>query len=191
MQKNKGASVPADADRIVRDNGPSLLRFIKHWVSNTDDADDIFQDVFYLLVKTLNDNVTQIEQVTSWLYRVARNVMINRGKRKQKQCETSMSAGPGGETFEQFATALYSDDNPTPETMYLRSMVWQELEAALNELPAEQRDVFWQTEFEGKAVKDIAVSAGVSVNTLLSRKHYAVKHLRRRLGDLYEEMMCG
>lgn len=178
-----------DVEEIVQDNRPRLLAFIRNWVGNADDADDIMQDVFYLLVKTLNDNVCQIEQVTAWLYRVARNVIINRGKRKSSHCEVSMPAGrDGSELLEEFAATLYNDDNPTPETMYLRSLVWQELEDALDELPAEQRDMFELTEFEGLSVKEISAMTGTPVNTLLSRKHYAVKHLRQRLGELYRDL---
>ena len=94
-----------------------------------------------------------------------------------------------GNILKEFSEILFNDDNPTPETEYLRSLVWQELETALSELPPEQREALELTELDGLPVKEVAKSINIPVNTLLSRKHYAVKHLRRRLEGIYKDIL--
>ena len=183
---NKNSSV----EKLVTEYQPRLKSFIRKRVSNKEDAEDILQDVFYQLIKALEDTFNPIEQVTAWLYRVTRNVIINKSKKKQEEELPSYQYDEDGDILKEFSEVLFNDDNPTPETEYLRSLVWQELEAALSELPAEQREVFELTELDGLSVKEIAASTRVPVNTLLSRKHYAVKHLRKRLEVLYGEMLC-
>ena len=132
-----------------------------------------------------------IEQVTSWLYRVTRNTIINKGKKKSEE-EWPVSAYEEEESvLSEFSEVLFANDDmaPSPETEYMRSLVWQELEAALSELPAEQRTVFELMELEGLSVKEVAEATGASANTVLSRKHYAVKHLRKRLEGLYNDIL--
>ncbi|MCM1346075.1 MAG: sigma-70 family RNA polymerase sigma factor [Bacteroides sp.] len=168
---------------------PQLKSFVCKWISNKDDVEDILQDVFYQLFRTLNENLCQIENLSAWLYRVARNIVINNGKRKCRNEESLyINEDEDGELMD-FPADLFNEANPTPETVYLRSLVWQELDAALSELPPEQRAVFELTEYEGLTMKEISKQTGVSVNTLLSRKHYAVRHLRMRLGDLYRDIL--
>jgi RNA polymerase sigma factor (sigma-70 family) len=181
MNEQAGKENVAD---LVKKYYLPLKSFIRRRVSNREDAEDILQDVFWQLIKTVETN--PIEQVAGWLYRVARNMMINNGKKKQ---EERLPAGQGGDILNEFSTILFNDDNPTPETEYLRSLVWQELEAALAGLPPEQREAFELTELDGLPVKEVANTVGISVNTLLSRKHYAVKHLRKRLEGLYDDML--
>lgn len=176
-------------EELIQAHQPRLRSFIRGRVSNKEDAEDILQDVFYQLVKAADNTINPVEQVTAWLYRVARNTIINRGKKMQEEEMPVSGYDDEGNVLEEFSEILFNDDNPTPETEYLRSLVWQELEAALAELPPEQREAFELTELEGLPVKEIAQSIHVPVNTLLSRKHYAVRHLRKRLESLYNDIL--
>lgn len=185
---NKTAEA-ANVEKIVNEHLPRLKSFIRKRVINTEDAEDILQDVFYQFVKTVESDVSPIEQVAAWLYRVARNTIINKGKKKQEEELPSLSYDDEGDILADFSEILFNSDNPTPETEYLRSLVWQELESALSELPAEQREAFELTELDGLPVKEIAQTLDIPVNTLLSRKHYAIKHLRKRLAGLYHEII--
>ena len=180
----------ANVEQIITEHQPRLISFIRKRVPNKEDAEDILQDVFFQLIKTVEGALNPIEQVTAWLYRVARNTIINKDKKKQEE-ELPVSQYDEDEgILQEFSEFLFDDENAvaTPETEYLRSLVWQELEVALSELPPEQREAFELMELDGLSAKEIAESIGVSVNTLLSRKHYAVKHLRRRLKGLYKEI---
>lgn len=178
-----------DVDQLVREQQPRLRSFIQKRVSNTEDAEDILQDVFYQLVRTIDANLTPIEQVSAWLYRVARNVIINKGKKKREVAMPLLSHDDEGEILEEFSDILFGERSPTPELVYLRSLVWKELESGLSELPIEQREAFELTEIERMPVKEVAMSLDIPLNTLLSRKHYAVKHLRKRLYTLYKDIM--
>jgi len=178
-----------DVEQLVKEHQPRLKSFIGKRVSNKEDAEDILQDVFYQLIKTVENNISPIEQVTAWLYRVARNTIINKGRKKHEEALPASRYDDEGSVLEEFSEILFNDDNPTPETEYIRSLVWKELEAALSELPPEQREAFELTELEGLPVKEIAATMNIPVNTLLSRKHYAVKHLRKRLYTLYKDLM--
>ena len=162
-----------------------LLGFIKQRVGSTEDAKDILQDVFYQFA----GNTEPIEQVTAWLYRVARN-KITDSYRKQKlpladDVLNSTSMPEDGSDWKEML--LPADSNPEKE--YLRSIFWEELQQALSELPAEQRDVFIRHEMEGMPFKEIADLTGEPVATLISRKRYAVLHLRERLRVLKEELL--
>ncbi|MDR1763672.1 MAG: sigma-70 family RNA polymerase sigma factor [Dysgonamonadaceae bacterium] len=182
-----------DAGQLIAEYQPQLRNFIHKRVSNYEDAEDILQDVMYQLVKTINSAMSPIEQVSAWLYRVARNMIINRGAKMREAKLPAYQDDEGNDLLsEEFSEVLFGDDSPaTPETEYLRSLVWEELEKALAELPPEQREIFELTEMDGIPVKEIAETAGVPVNTLLSRKHYAVKHLRKRMLGLYDEIVGG
>ncbi|MDR1201430.1 MAG: sigma-70 family RNA polymerase sigma factor [Tannerellaceae bacterium] len=192
--KNKQEKVNKQADKanveeLVKEYQPQLKSFIRKRVSNREDAEDILQDVFYQLIKAVENTVDPIEQVTAWLYRVTRNMIINKSQKKK---EEELPAHPYDEEVDivsGFSEILFNDDSQTPETEYLRSLVWKELEAALSELPPEQREAFELTEIEGLPVKEVAKVTDVSVNTLLSRKHYAVKYLRKRLAGLYKDLL--
>ncbi|WP_080905884.1 RNA polymerase sigma factor [Parabacteroides sp. Marseille-P3160] len=181
-----------DVGRLIVEYQPRLKAFIRKNVANKEDADDILQDVFYQLVKTVDNTMNPIEQVAAWLYRVARNTIINKGiKKHEEELPVYRNDGSDDEMLNDFSKLMFDNNetSPSPETEYLRSLVWVELENALSELPPEQREVFELTELDGLSVKEISQTTGVPVNTLLSRKHYAVKHLRKRLSGLYADIL--
>ena len=192
MMKNEKPKInnkSSQVEELIKEHQPRLKSFIRKSVSNEEDAKDVLQDVFYQLIYTMEEAADPIEQVTAWLYRVTRNIIINKSKKKKEEELPIYQYDDDKESLREFSEVLFNDDNPTPETEYLRSLVWQELEAALSELPVEQREIFELTELEGLPVKEIAETTGVPVNTLLSRKHYAIKHLRKRMEVLYREML--
>lgn len=161
-----------------------LLGFIRKRVKNEADAEDILQDVFYQFI----GNTQPIDQVTSWLFTVARNKIIDR-KRKHKP-ELLEDIYPERQDELSFDwTDIFTEEKENPETDYLRNLFWEELNVALTELPEEQRSVFVMNELDGIPFKDIAEKTGVSINTLLSRKRYAVLHLRNRLQVMREELL--
>lgn len=162
-----------------------LFGFIKQRVASTEDAEDILQDVFYQFA----GNTEPIEQAGAWLYKVARN-KITDSYRKQKLplADDVLTGGDGEVERFDWREIMFTDDT-NPETEYLRSLFWEELGDALDELPAAQRDVFIQNEMEGIAFKEIAARSGESVATLISRKRYAVLHLRNRLSVLRDELL--
>ena len=148
-------------------------------------------DVERLIVEHQPHTMNPIEQVTAWLYRVTRNTIINKGKKKSEE-EWPVSQYEEEESvLSDFSTVLFADDElaPSPETEYMRSLVWQELKVALAELPSEQREVFELMELEGFSVKEVSELISVPANTVLSRKHYAVKFLRKRLEGLYNDIL--
>jgi len=164
-----------------------LLAFIRKRVPEKTDAEDILQDVFYQLADTFNV-LEPIEQMSAWLFKVARNKIIDR-YRKKKPESLDQHLRPGGDGHEWSLSDLLFDPQDGPENAYTRTRVWDALAEALDQLPAEQRDVFVWHELEGRSFKDIARETGVTVNTLLSRKRYAVLHLRKRLETLYGEIL--
>jgi len=178
---------------LIVEHRPKLKAFIRKRVANSEDAEDILQDVFYQFVKTVENTMNPIEQVSAWLYRVARNLIINRGvKKREVELPVYRSSDSDDEVFNDISEFLFNDETLlSPETEYLRSLVWVELENALAELPPEQREIFELTELDGIPVKEISEATGVPVNTLLSRKHYAMKHLRKRLAVLYQDIVCA
>jgi RNA polymerase sigma factor (sigma-70 family) len=179
-------------NELIVEYQPQLKSFIRKRVTNKEDAEDILQDVFYQLVKAVNGTMNPIEHVSAWLYRVARNTIINKGiKKREEEIPVYRDEDTDHETLKELSDILFSDEttSPSPETEYLRSLVWTELETALSELPPEQREIFELTELDGLPVKEIAKTMGVPVNTLLSRKHYAVVHLRKQLAGLYEDIL--
>ena len=162
-----------------------LLGFIKLRVANTEDAEDILQDVFYQFA----GNTEPIKQVSSWLYRVARNkITDNYRKQKLPLADDVLSSMETDEAMLDWKEILLPSD-ANPETTYLRNLFWETLQQALDELPPEQSAVFIQNEIEGIPFKDIEQQTGVSVATLISRKRYAVLHLRERLGVLKDELL--
>ena len=180
-----------DIDKIVASHQSWLRNFIRKRVPSAEDAEDILQEVFYQLVK-MDSMDKHVEQVTAWLFRVTRNKIINwQVKKREESFPLLFNNGEEDEIiFKDFADILFDGKHElSPEMEYLRALVWEEIEIALLELPAEQRDIFEQTEFLGLPVKEISEAIGVPVNTLLSRKHYAVKYLRKRLKTLYAELL--
>ncbi|GHU61767.1 RNA polymerase subunit sigma-24 [Bacteroidia bacterium] len=179
---------------LIAEYQPRLKAFIRKQVDNKEDAEDILQDVFYQLLKAAENTLNPIEQVSAWLYRVAKNTIINHGAKKREEAMPVYQNDEGdSDILKDFSDILFGNEEttPSPETEYLRSLVWTELENALSELPPEQREIYELTELEGIPVKEIAQTTGCTVNTLLSRKHYAVLHLRKRLKELYEDIICG
>ena len=162
-----------------------LRNFIRRRVADEADAEDVLQDVFYDFVQAYR-LMKPIEQVGAWLFRVARNRIVDLyRKRKTDPLREEASAEP--EERLSLEDLLPSPD-AGPEAEYARSLLLSELEEALEELPEEQRDVFLAHEIEGRSFKEISAATGVSVNTLLSRKHYAVLHLRQRLKTIHDEL---
>ena len=169
----------------IRQISNRLFGFIKKRVGSTEDAEDILQDVFYQFA----GNAEPIEQASAWLFKVARNKITDNYRKKKLPLVDDIlpTREIAGEGFD-WREMLVSDD-ANPESEYLRSLFWEELQHALDELPAEQRNVFIQHEIDGIGFREIAESTGVSVATLLSRKRYAVLHLRERLRVLKEELL--
>ena len=163
-----------------------LRNFIRRRVLDPSDAEDILQDVFYALVEA-NRLRVPIEHVTGWLFRVARNRITDLFRKKTP--ETLSDVASSGDEERLALEDLLPSPDAGPEALYVRRVLLEELEMAIDELPAEQRAVFVAHELEGRSFKEMAAETGVSVNTLLSRKRYAVLHLRERLQDVYDEFM--
>jgi RNA polymerase sigma factor (sigma-70 family) len=169
----------------VREYGKKLFRFIRAKVNTDEDAEDILQDVWYQFTNTMETEV--IDQVSGWLHKVARNKITDKyRKHKNELLEDFSYEDEEGEMV--FREILLSDSND-PELEFLRQMFWEQLHEGLNELPAPQRDVFVWNELEGKSFQQLSEETGENIKTLISRKGYAVKHLRKRLGTLYQEFM--
>jgi RNA polymerase sigma factor (sigma-70 family) len=178
---------------VVEREQSRLRNFIRRRVPDSSDAEDILQDVFYRLVEA-NRLLMPIDHVTAWLFRVARNRITDLFREKR----------PAAFTAAQTDSVRYDDDErsdllrfedllPSPdagsEALYARNLLLDELERAINDLPRDQREVFIAHELEGRSFKELAAETGVSVNTLLSRKRYAVLRLRRRLQASYDELV--
>jgi len=168
--------------------GEGLLNFIRSRVSRFEDAQDILQDVFYQFAR-VNNMINPIENVSAWLYRCAGNRIIDHYKKKKDEAFPVLYDDDENEyVFDEIADIMYGEET-TPETQYLRSLIMEEIQIAVNELPKEQREVFEMSEFLGFSIKEIAEKSDTPVNTILSRKHYAVKYLRKRLEELYDDVM--
>jgi RNA polymerase sigma factor (sigma-70 family) len=166
-----------------------LLKFIRSRVRALEDAEDILSDVFYNFAR-VNDLANPVEQTAAWLYRAARNRIIDHYKKKKDIHFSGLADDDDGEDNLSDFIDILSTNDTTPETEMLRSFVWDAIKNAIDELPQTQRDIFIQTEFKGLPVKEIAEKTGVTVNTLLSRKHYAVKFLRERLREVYVDFFA-
>ena len=173
------------SEAIARDE-PRLRSFIRRRVPDRGDAEDILQDVFYELVEAYRA-MKPVEQVTAWLFRVARNRIIDLFRRKQREAARTRSEQLTEDGDEQSLEELLPAANAGPDSAYARKVLLEELDHALDELPPEQREVFVAHELMGYSFKQLSEEYGVGVNTLISRKHYAVKHLRERLRDIYGE----
>src|SRR6202035_6110564 len=171
---------------VIQQERRRLLHFIRKRVDDEGDAEDILQDVFYELTEAYR-LMRPIEQVGAWLYRVARNRIIDRFRKKVPVAQVALGGVALGDDDAPRLEDLLPSPDAGPEALYARSVIFDELDAALEELPEEQRDVFVAHEMDGKSFKQLAEETGLSVNTLLSRKHYAILHLRRRLEAIYEE----
>jgi RNA polymerase sigma factor (sigma-70 family) len=170
---------------VVKREGSRLRNFIRRRVPDPRDAEDVLQDVFYRLVEA-NRLLMPIDHVTGWLFRVARNRITDLFRKKKPELFSDAAVEDEEGELLQIEDLLPSPD-AGPEALFLRNAVLDELELALDELPDEQREVFVAHELEGRSFKELAAETGVSVNTLLSRKRYAVLHLRERLQSAYDE----
>ena len=162
------------AETVARERG-RLRNFIRSRVPDPGDAEDVLQEVFYELV-TAYRAMLPLDEVTGWLFRVAKNRIIDLFRKKKP------------EQLDLGIEELLPSPDGGPEAAYARSMLLDELDAALGELPPEQREAFVAHEFLGRSFKEIAAESGVPLNTLITRKHYAVLHLRERLREMYEEI---
>ena len=171
--------------RVVAAEGSRLRNFIRRRVPDQADAEDIVQEVFYELVEA-NRLLMPIDHITGWLFRVARNRITDlfRKKRPEPFSDATLESEEG--EMLRFEDLLPSPD-AGPEALYIHSVMLEELEQALSELPPEQREVFLAHEVEGRSFKELSATTGINVNTLLARKRYAVLHLRERLQDFYDE----
>src|SRR6266581_4404973 len=178
-----------DQDRqiseVIAAERSRLRNFIRRRVPDPRDAEDILQDVFYKLVEA-NRLLMPIEHVTGWLFRVARNRITDLWRKKKPESFSDAAVADEGDEVLQLEDLLPSPD-AGPEALYVRNVLLDELELALDELPDEQREVFVAHELEGRSFKELSAESGANVNTLLSRKRYAVLHLRERLQSIYDE----
>src|ERR1022692_735490 len=171
---------------IIAEERSRLRKFIRRRVPDPSDAEDIVQEVFYELVEA-NRLLMPIEHVTGWLFRVARNRITDLFRKKKPESFSDRAVeGEDGELL-RIEDLLPSPD-AGPEALYVRNVLLDELEVALGELPDEQRQVFVAHELEGRSFKELSAESGENINTLLSRKRYAVLHLRRRLQSIHDEL---
>ena len=172
---------------VIVEERSRLRNFIRKRVPNEADVEDVLQEVFYELVEA-NRLLMPIEHVTGWLFRVARNRITDLFRKKRPETFSDAALEDENGELLQIEDLLPSPD-AGPEAIYVRNMLLDELELALDELPDEQRDVFVAHEVEGRSFKELSAESGVNVNTLLSRKRYAVLHLRERLHSIHDEFM--
>lgn len=169
---------------IINSYSKRLMGFIRQRVASQSDAEDILQDVFYQLIQSINP----IEEIGAWLFAVTRNKITDQQRKLKPDLFSDIHNYEDDEDEIDWKELLF-DNSGNPETEYLRSLFWEELNNSLNELPAKQREVFILNELEGIPFKDIAEQTGETVNTLLSRKRYAVLHLRNKLRVLHDELL--
>ena len=169
---------------VINTYSKRLMGFIRKRVNNEADAEDILQDVFYQFI----GNTKPIEQLTAWLFTVTRNKITDRQRKHKPDLLEDVYTDADSESAFNW-TELFFDESNNPETDYLRNLFWEALHDALNELPKAQKDVFVLNEIEGVPFKTIAEQTGETINTLLSRKRYAVLHLRERLSVLRYELL--
>jgi RNA polymerase sigma factor (sigma-70 family) len=171
---------------VISQFGKRLFGFIRQRVNNEADAEDIMQDVWYQLTATVDTE--PIEQVSSWLFKVARNKIIDNYRKKKPELMEDVLTFESEDGEINFREILM-DKNNNPETEYLRNLFWVTMDKALDELPEDQKNVFVWNELEDIPFKEISKRTGEPVNTLISRKRYAVLHLRERLNGLYKEII--
>ncbi|MEM5367786.1 sigma-70 family RNA polymerase sigma factor [Paraburkholderia azotifigens] len=171
---------------VVRERS-RLVNFIRRRIRDPNDAEDVLQDVFHEFVQAYR-LPAPIEQVSAWLFRAARNRIVDRYRKKKEQPLTDLSVDEDSADDEYRLDLALPAHDAGPEALYARAVLLKALQEALDELPTNQRDVFVAHELEGRSFKDMAAESGVTVNTLLARKRYAVLHLRARLQAVYDEL---
>jgi RNA polymerase sigma factor (sigma-70 family) len=174
--------------QTIKSYGKNLLGFIRRRVKSDADAEDILQDVWYQFSSVINSQ--PIEQTGAWLYKVATNKITDKHKKKSETLLDDMLVGSDEDPDDDDTDfkAILLTEASTPETEYLRNLFWEELFLALDELPEKQRQVFIWNELEDVSFAEMAELTGDNVQTLVTRKRYAVLHLRKRLKQLYEEI---
>ena len=191
MHEPTGITAMTEQDRqiseIIAEQRSRLRNFIRRRVPDPSDAEDIVQEVFYELVEA-NRLLMPIEHVTGWLFRVARNRITDLFRKKKPETFGDRAREDEDGEMVRIEDLLPSPD-AGPDALYVRGVLLEELGFALDELPAEQREVFVAHELEGRSFKEISAESGVNVNTLISRKRYAVMHLRERLQNMYDEFI--
>ena len=176
---------------VVGREGSRLRHFIRRRVPDPRDAEDVLQDVYAEMVEA-NRRLMPIEHVTGWLFTVARNRITDLFRRKQPESLADVRTAAGGDEGERLGLEdLLPSPDAGPDAVYTRTVLLDAIEEAIDELPPEQREVFLAHELEGRRFKEMAEETGVGINTLLSRKRYAVRHLRERLRDVYEDFVKG
>jgi RNA polymerase sigma factor (sigma-70 family) len=190
MDEPTSVALMSEQDRRISEavakQGARLRNFIRKRVPNEADVEDLLQEVFYELVEA-NRLLMPIEYVTGWLFQIARNRITDLFRKKKP--ETFSDAAVLDEEGELLRIEdLLPSPDAGPEAVYVRNEMLQELELALSELPEEQRQIFLAHEFEGRSFKELSEESGVSINTLLSRKRYAILHLRQRLRGIHDEL---
>jgi len=173
------------SETVLRERG-RLRNFIRKRVGDTSEAEDILQDVFFELVEAYR-MMKPVEHATAWMFTVARNRITDFFRARKPQVSTQEPVASAEDGAELVFEDLLPSPDAGPEAAYARQVLLEEIDAALEELPEEQREVFIAHEMEGRSFKELAAETGLSVNTLLSRKHYAVMHLRERLTAIYDE----
>jgi RNA polymerase sigma factor (sigma-70 family) len=171
---------------VISRDRPRLHNFIRKRVADVADAEDILQDVFYELLEAYR-MMKPVEQVTAWLFQVARNRITDLFRKKNREESRTDPATPAEDGELLLLEELLPSPDAGPEAAYARSVLLEELDHALDELPEEQREVFIGHELMGYSFKELSARSGVGLNTLISRKHYAVLHLRKRLQAIYDE----
>lgn len=170
----------------VKNYGKQLLSFIKNRVSSLEDAEDILQEVWYQFSKIANLN--ELENVSGWLYSVSRNKIIDNYRKKKTENLEDFTYEDENGNF-NIKDFLLLDETANPELAIFKELFWKELLKALDELPENQRNAFVLNEMEDKTLQEIADESGENLKTIISRKGYAVKHLRKRLQPLYKELL--
>lgn len=173
-------------DDAVRRDRPRLRNFIRRRVADDGEAEEILQEVFYELVEAYR-LMKPIEQVSAWLFRVARNRITDLFRKKKPVAFSDLAASVNEDGEELRLEDLLPSADAGPDAAFARSVLIAELDAALDELPVEQREAFVAHEIEGSSFKELAAETGLSVNALVLRKHYAVQHLRERLAAIHDE----
>lgn len=176
-----------NVEKVFNQESSRLLGFIRRRVRSQEEAEDILQDVFFQLIEAY-ESIEDLEKTTSWLFRVARNKIIDRYRKKKPDTfsDHDFSTDEGGDTIR--LADIIPDLEGTPDEWFTNEILWDAIMEALNELPEEQKNVFVWHEFDDMSFREIAEMTGESINTLLSRKRYAILHLRRTLREFYEEL---
>jgi len=176
-------------EKAVQQEGAKLLGFIRKFVPDMADAEDIMQDVFYQMAISYDD-IRSIDKVSGWLFRVARNKITDRFRKKKPENFSQLSArADHDEEGSLRIEDLIPDLSNLPDEDYFRAVIWGKIEQALEKMPSTQRDVFIMHELEQKSYKEMEVKLGENINTLLSRKRYAIQFLRKELSELYNELL--